>query len=213
MAVTTAHAAMHGCLGFNLQCSFLFFTKYSVFVSTLFFFIFALNGIQKDLFLWQVAWAFCLFFTLTFDWDTTKLHFLNKKEKEITMTVFSLFVVVKLHNERKKSVRWYMKSPMLFLCAWSFRIQTTVTVNTKHGSGLACFSYQNAAALFEANESRDDFLANTHFTLGCVWFFLLNFSRCPIECLIHAWSIKYRLITKLIAQFATNLRDESFKPN
>ena len=29
----------------------------------------------------------------------------------------------------------------------------------------------------------------------------------------HAWSIKYKLITKLIAQFTTNLRDESFKPN
>ena len=29
----------------------------------------------------------------------------------------------------------------------------------------------------------------------------------------HACSIKYRLITKLIAQLATNLRDESFKPN
>ena len=29
----------------------------------------------------------------------------------------------------------------------------------------------------------------------------------------HAWSIKNRLITKLIAQLATNLRDESFKPN
>ena len=29
----------------------------------------------------------------------------------------------------------------------------------------------------------------------------------------HAWSIKYRLITKLIAQLATNLRDESFKSN
>ena len=29
----------------------------------------------------------------------------------------------------------------------------------------------------------------------------------------HAWSIKYRLITKLIAQLATNWRDESFKPN
>ena len=29
----------------------------------------------------------------------------------------------------------------------------------------------------------------------------------------HAWSIKYRLITKLIAQLASNLRDESFKPN
>ena len=30
---------------------------------------------------------------------------------------------------------------------------------------------------------------------------------------IYAWSIKYRLITKLIAQLVTNLRDESFKPN
>jgi len=30
--------------------------------------------------------------------------------------------------------------------------------------------------------------------------------------LTHAWSIKYRL-KKLIAQFVTNLRDESFKPN
>ena len=29
----------------------------------------------------------------------------------------------------------------------------------------------------------------------------------------HAWSIKYKLITKLISQLATNLRDESFKPN
>ena len=29
----------------------------------------------------------------------------------------------------------------------------------------------------------------------------------------HALSIKYRLITKLIAQLATNLRGESFKPN
>ena len=29
----------------------------------------------------------------------------------------------------------------------------------------------------------------------------------------HTWSIKYRLIMKLIAQLATNLRDESFKPN
>ena len=30
---------------------------------------------------------------------------------------------------------------------------------------------------------------------------------------IHVWSIKYRLIMKLIAQLATNLRDKSFKPN
>ena len=29
----------------------------------------------------------------------------------------------------------------------------------------------------------------------------------------HVLSIKYRLITKLIAQLATNLRDESFEPN
>ena len=46
-----------------------------------------------------------------------------------------------------------------------------------------------------------------------VWFLLLNFSRCPIRYLTYAWSIKYRLITKLIAQFATNLRDKSFKLN
>ena len=32
-----------------------------------------------------------------------------------------------------------------------------------------------------------------------VWWHILNFSRCPIECLTHVWSIKYRLITKLIA--------------
>ena len=44
-------------------------------------------------------------------------------------------------------------------------------------------------------------------------FHLLNFSRCSIGCLTYVWSIKYRLITKLIAQLATNLRDESFKPN
>ena len=30
---------------------------------------------------------------------------------------------------------------------------------------------------------------------------------------IYVWSIKYRLITKVIAQLATNLRDESFKTN
>ena len=35
--------------------------------------------------------------------------------------------------------------------------------------------------------------------LGGVWLPLLNFSRCPIEYLTHAWSIKYRLITKLTA--------------
>jgi len=35
-----------------------------------------------------------------------------------------------------------MRSPILFLRAWSFRIQTTVTVNIMHGSGLSCFSYQ-----------------------------------------------------------------------
>ena len=29
----------------------------------------------------------------------------------------------------------------------------------------------------------------------------------------YVWSIKYRLITKLITQLAINLRDESFKPN
>ena len=45
------------------------------------------------------------------------------------------------------------------------------------------------------------------------WFLLLNFSCSLIECLIRIRSIKYTLITKLIAQFATNLRDESFKPN
>jgi len=49
--------------------------------------------------------------------------------------------------------------------------------------------------------------------LGGVCFLLLNFSRCPIGFLTHAWSIKYRLITKLTAQFMTNLRDESFNPN
>jgi hypothetical protein len=29
----------------------------------------------------------------------------------------------------------------------------------------------------------------------------------------HAWSVKHRLITKLIAQIEINLRDESIKPN
>jgi hypothetical protein len=29
----------------------------------------------------------------------------------------------------------------------------------------------------------------------------------------HAWSVKYRLIMKLIAQIKNNLRDESIKPN
>ena len=47
---------------------------------------------------------------------------------------------------------------------------------------------------------------------GCL-VFLLNFSRRLIGCLTYAWSIKYRLITKLIVQLVTNLRDESFKPN
>ena len=31
-----------------------------------------------------------------------------------------------------------------------------------------------------------------------VFVLLLNFSRCSIRCLTHVWSIKYRLITKLI---------------
>jgi hypothetical protein len=34
-----------------------------------------------------------------------------------------------------------------------------------------------------------------------------------IGCLTHAWSIKYRQITKLNAQIETNLRDKFFKPN
>ena len=40
--------------------------------------------------------------------------------------------------------------------------------------------------------------------------------RClvfPIECLAYTRSIKYKLIIKLITQFMTNIRDESFKPN
>ena len=37
--------------------------------------------------------------------------------------------------------------------------------------------------------------------------------RTAVYIMKHAWSIKYRLIMKLITQLATNLRDESFKPN
>jgi hypothetical protein len=42
-----------------------------------------------------------------------------------------------------------------------------------------------------------------------------NQSLAPItlDVLILIWSIKYGLVTKLIAQIATNLRDESIKPN
>ena len=48
------------------------------------FFMFALNEIQKGLFCFydKLPGLFAFFFTLTFDWDTTKLHFLNKKEKK-----------------------------------------------------------------------------------------------------------------------------------
>ena len=143
--------------------SILFFFLPSIhYLFQLCFFMFALNEIQKGLFCFydKLPGLFAFFFTLTFDWDTTKLHFLNKKEKKKPWLYSLLYVVVKLHNEEKSQSdgRW----KVLYYCAWSFRIQTTVTVNTKHGSGLACFSYQNAAALFEANESRDDFLANTH---------------------------------------------------
>ena len=48
--------------------------------------------------------------------------------------------------------------------------------------------------------------------LGPVWFFrrLLKFRSYQM---FDTWSIKYRLIMKLIAQLTINLRDESFKPN
>jgi hypothetical protein len=88
MAVTTTHAAMQGCLGFSLQYSFLFFTKYSLFVSTLFFLCLLLMKYKKVCFVFMTSClGFLPFFTLTFDWDTTKLHFLTKKKRKKTMTM------------------------------------------------------------------------------------------------------------------------------
>jgi hypothetical protein len=83
MAVTTTHAAMQGCLGFSLQYSFLFFTKYSLFVSTLFFLCLLLMKYKKVCFVFMTSClGFLPFFTLTFDWDTTKLHFLTKRKEK-----------------------------------------------------------------------------------------------------------------------------------
>jgi hypothetical protein len=46
--------------------------------------MFALNEIQKSLFCFydKLPGLFAFFFTLTFDWDTTKLHFLTKKKRK-----------------------------------------------------------------------------------------------------------------------------------
>ena len=48
---------------------------------------------------------------------------------------------------------------------------------------------------------------------GCLVSSLLPKISVTSNVWTHVWSIKYRLITKLIAQLTTNLRDESFKPN
>ena len=55
----------------------------------------------------------------------------------------------------------------------------------------------------------------------CDRFHVTRVFGFPSESLVHVtldvwtiiWSMKHRLITKLIAQFETNLRDESIKPN
>jgi hypothetical protein len=48
---------------------------------------------------------------------------------------------------------------------------------------------------------------------GCLVPLVFFFNTYYIECLTHAWNVKYRLITKLIAQVEINLRDEYIKPN
>jgi hypothetical protein len=61
---------------------------------------------------------FAFFFTLTFDWDTTKLHFLTKKKRKKTMTIFSSLCSRQIAQRTKKvsqaiDEKFYIISPRL----------------------------------------------------------------------------------------------------
>jgi hypothetical protein len=49
--------------------------------------------------------------------------------------------------------------------------------------------------------------------LGPVWLGLFFLTAITSNVTAHAWSTKYRLFTKLIAQIESNLQDESIKLN